>query len=132
MFQEGSSVLFANDVVLLSLSGGGLQFELEWFAAVGMRISTSKSGAIVHSWKRMERSLQVRDQMLLQTEAFVYTGSCSYMRREVRDGQMDQDGVCMDVDAVYHSIVVSREQSTNVKLSICCSICVPHMVTSSG
>lgn len=62
-------MLFANDVVLLALSGGGFQFGLEWFAAVGMRISTSKSGATVHSWRRMECSLN-RDQLLL----FVYTG----------------------------------------------------------
>lgn len=45
-----SSLLFANDVILLALSSGGLQLALEQFTAEceapGMRIGTSKSEAL--------------------------------------------------------------------------------------
>ena len=47
------SLLFADDVVLLASSNSDLQLSLAWFAtkcqAVGMRISTSKSEAMVLS-----------------------------------------------------------------------------------
>ncbi|XP_063324142.2 cytoglobin-2-like, partial [Pelmatolapia mariae] len=64
------------DVVLLASSGDGLQLGLEWFAAecemVGMRISTSKSEALVLSWKRVECPLRSRDEFLPQMEVFKF------------------------------------------------------------
>ncbi|KAI3360043.1 hypothetical protein L3Q82_014376 [Scortum barcoo] len=52
-----SSLLFADDVVLLTSSNQDLQHALGWFAAecevAGMRISTSKSEDMVLDWKRL-------------------------------------------------------------------------------
>ena len=52
------SLLFADGTVLLALSNSDLQLSLEPFAAecqmAGMRISTSKSKAMVLSWKRVD------------------------------------------------------------------------------
>ncbi|KAI3351149.1 hypothetical protein L3Q82_005711 [Scortum barcoo] len=59
-----SSLLFADDVVLLASSSQDLQHVLERFAAeceaAGMRISTSKSEAMVLDWKRVACPLRVR------------------------------------------------------------------------
>ncbi|KAI3376014.1 hypothetical protein L3Q82_016550 [Scortum barcoo] len=58
-----SSLLFADDVVLMASSGQDLQHVLERFAAeceaAGMRISTSKSEAMVLDRKRVACPLQV-------------------------------------------------------------------------
>ncbi|XP_065327683.1 scavenger receptor cysteine-rich type 1 protein M130-like [Pelmatolapia mariae] len=60
-----------HDVVLLASSGDGPQLSLERFAAkcevVGMRISTSKSEAMVLSRKRVECTLWVRDEVKLRS-----------------------------------------------------------------
>ncbi|KAL3966330.1 receptor-type tyrosine-protein phosphatase mu [Sarotherodon galilaeus] len=68
-----SSLLLADDVVLLASSGDGLQLTLERFAAeceqVGMRTSTSKSEATVLSWKRVECPLRVGDEFLPQKQS---------------------------------------------------------------
>ncbi|KAI3358108.1 hypothetical protein L3Q82_003116 [Scortum barcoo] len=57
-----SSLLFADDVVLMASSGQDLQHVLERFAAeceaAGMRISTSKSEAMVLDRKRVACPLQ--------------------------------------------------------------------------
>ncbi|KAL3999283.1 hypothetical protein ACER0C_007054 [Sarotherodon galilaeus] len=67
-----------HDVVLLASSNDGLQLTLERFAAeceaVGMRISTSKSEAMVLSRKRVECPFRVRDEFLHQVEEFKYLG----------------------------------------------------------
>ncbi|XDV11655.1 hypothetical protein PO909_000531 [Leuciscus waleckii] len=59
-----SSLLFADDVVVLAPSDQDLQHALGWFAAeceaAGMRISTSKSEAMVLSRKRVVCPLQAR------------------------------------------------------------------------
>ena len=63
-------------VVLLALLDGHLQLSLERFAveceAAGMRISTSKSEALVVSQKKLECPLQVKSEMLPQVEEFKY------------------------------------------------------------
>ena len=73
-----SSLLFADDVVLLAPSDGDLQLSLELFAAecevAGMRISTSKSETMVLSWKRVGCSLQVVSEVLPQVEELKYLG----------------------------------------------------------
>ncbi len=60
---RGSSLLFADDVVLLVPSVCDLQHSLYWFAAVygasGMRISTSKSEAMVLRRKLVDSPLRV-------------------------------------------------------------------------
>ncbi|KAI3368575.1 hypothetical protein L3Q82_025585 [Scortum barcoo] len=75
-----SSLLFADDVVLLASSGQDLQHVLERFAAeceaAGMRISTSKSEAMVLDRKRVACPLQVQvsGEVLPQVEEFKYLG----------------------------------------------------------
>ncbi|KAI3358436.1 hypothetical protein L3Q82_014868 [Scortum barcoo] len=75
-----SSLLFADDVVLLASSSQDLQRVLERFAAeceaAGMRISTSKSEAMVLDRKRVACPLRVGGEVLPQVEEFKYLGSC--------------------------------------------------------
>uniref|UniRef100_A0A3Q3JAD5 Reverse transcriptase domain-containing protein n=1 Tax=Monopterus albus TaxID=43700 RepID=A0A3Q3JAD5_MONAL len=86
-----SSLLFADDVVLLAPSNQDLQHALGRFAAeceaAGMRISTSKSEAMVLSRKRVACSLQVGGEFLPQVEEFKYLGvlftSEGRMKREI-------------------------------------------------
>ena len=72
------SLLFADDVVLLASSDRDLQLSLDRFAAeceaAGMRISTSKSEAMVLNRKRVECTLRVGDEILPQVEEFKYLG----------------------------------------------------------
>ena len=73
-----SSLLFADDVVLLAPSNDDLQLLLEQFSAeceaAGMKISTSKSEAMVLSRKRVDSPLQVGGEVLPQVEEFKYLG----------------------------------------------------------
>ncbi len=73
-----SSLLFADDVVVLATSDQDLQHALGRFAAeceaVGMRISASKSEAMVLSRKRVACPLQVGGVLLPQVEEFKYLG----------------------------------------------------------
>ncbi|KAI3361660.1 hypothetical protein L3Q82_002021 [Scortum barcoo] len=86
-----SSLLFADDVVLLASSSQDLQHVLERFAAecevAGMRISTSKSKAMVLDRKRVVCPLRVSGEVLPQVEEFKYLGvlftSEGKMEREI-------------------------------------------------
>ena len=73
-----SSLLFADDALLLAPSGEDLQLSLEWFAgkceAAGMRISPSKSETMVLSQKRVGCLLQVGREVPPQVEEFKYLG----------------------------------------------------------
>ncbi|KAI3354761.1 hypothetical protein L3Q82_004590 [Scortum barcoo] len=73
-----SSLLFADDVVLMASSSQDLQRVLERFAAeceaAGMRISTSKSEAMVLDRKRVACPLRVGGEVLPQVEEFKYLG----------------------------------------------------------
>ncbi|KAI3351388.1 hypothetical protein L3Q82_020196 [Scortum barcoo] len=80
-----------DDVVLMASSGQDLQHVLERFAAeceaAGMRISTSKSEAMVLDRKRVACPLQVGGEVLPQVEEFKYLGvlftSEGKMEREI-------------------------------------------------
>ena len=65
-------LLFAHDVILLASFARDLQLSLHRFAAeceaARMKISTSKSEAMVLSQKKVKWLLQVRDEILLQVE----------------------------------------------------------------
>ncbi|KAI3364482.1 hypothetical protein L3Q82_010835, partial [Scortum barcoo] len=67
-----------HDVVLLASSNEDLQHILRWFAAecevAGMRISTSKSEAMVLDQKRVACPLRVGGEVLPQVEEFKYLG----------------------------------------------------------
>ncbi|KAI3370691.1 hypothetical protein L3Q82_007248 [Scortum barcoo] len=72
-------VAAGNDVVvLLASSNQDLQHVLGWFAAkceaAGMRISTSKSEAMVLDRKRVACPLRVGGEVLPQVEVFKYLG----------------------------------------------------------
>ncbi|KAK3515760.1 hypothetical protein QTP70_030463 [Hemibagrus guttatus] len=73
-----SSLIFADDVVLLAPSSQDLQCALGRFAAeceaAGMRVSTSKSEAMVLDWKKVACTLQVGGEVLPQVEEFKYLG----------------------------------------------------------
>ena len=73
-----SSLLFADDVVLLALSSQDLQHVLGWFAAeceaAWMKISNSKSEAMVLDWKKVAWSLRIGGEFLPQVEEFEYLG----------------------------------------------------------
>ncbi|KAI3358712.1 hypothetical protein L3Q82_015123 [Scortum barcoo] len=80
-----SSLLFADDVVLLASSSQDLQHVLERFAAeceaAGMRISTSKSEAMVLDRKRVACPLRVRWRGPASSGGVqVSRGSCSRVR----------------------------------------------------
>jgi len=64
-----ASLLFADDVVLWATSDRDLAAECE---AVGMRVSTSKSEAMVLCQKTVECSLLVGSELLLQVKEFKY------------------------------------------------------------
>ncbi|KAI3375645.1 hypothetical protein L3Q82_003952 [Scortum barcoo] len=120
-----------NDVVLLASSSQDLQHVLERFAAeceaAGMRISTSKSEAMVLDRKRVVCPLQVGGEVLPQVEEFKYLGvlftSEGKMEREI-DRRIGAASAVMR--SVYRTVVVKKELSRR-KLSIYRSICVPTL-----
>ncbi|XDV39599.1 hypothetical protein PO909_008816 [Leuciscus waleckii] len=127
-----SSLLFADDVVVLALSDQELQHALGRFAAeceaAGMRISTSKSEAMVLSRKKVACLLQVGGEFLPQVEEFKYLGvlftSEGRMEREI-DRQIGAASAVMR--SLYRSVVVKKELSRKAKLLIYRSIYVPTL-----
>lgn len=73
---ESSSGLFADDVALLASSNGDVQLALTQFAAefevVGWGISTSRSEAMDHRWKRVECKISVGNEFRPQVPEFKY------------------------------------------------------------
>ncbi|KAI3357939.1 hypothetical protein L3Q82_016326 [Scortum barcoo] len=128
-----SSLLFADDVVLMASSSQDLQHVLERFAAeceaAGMRISTSKSEAMVLDRKRVACPLRwVGGEVLPQVEEFKYLGvlftSEGKMEREI-DRRIGAASAVMR--SVYRTVVVKKELSRKAKLSIYRSIYVPTL-----
>ncbi|XP_016305013.1 uncharacterized protein LOC107660256 [Sinocyclocheilus anshuiensis] len=128
-----SSLLFVDDVVLLASSNQDLQHALEMFAAeceaAGMRISTSKSEAMVLSRKKVDCPLQVGGgELLPQVEEFKYLGvlftSEGKMERQV-DRRIGAASAVMW--SLYRSVLVKKELSLKAKLSIYQSIYVPTL-----
>ncbi|KAI3368310.1 hypothetical protein L3Q82_007829 [Scortum barcoo] len=121
-----------NDVVLLASSSQDLQHVLERFAAeceaAGMRISTSKSEAMVLDRKRVACPLRVGGEVLPQVEEFKYLGvlftSEGKMEREI-DRRIGAASAVMR--SVYRTVVVKKELSRKAKLSIYRSIYAPTL-----
>ncbi|KAI3357129.1 hypothetical protein L3Q82_015603 [Scortum barcoo] len=119
-----------DDVVLMASSGQDLQHVLEWFAAeceaAGMRISTSKSEAMILDRKRVACPLRVGGEVLPQVEEFKYLGvlfmSEGKMEREI-DRRIGAASAVMR--SVYRTVVVKKELSQKAKLSIYRSIYAP-------
>ncbi|KAK3513401.1 hypothetical protein QTP70_014229 [Hemibagrus guttatus] len=127
-----SSLIFADDVVLLAPSSLDLQQALGRFAAeceaAGMRVSTSKSEAMVLDRKKVACTLQVGGEVLPQVEQFKYLGvlftSEGRMDREI-DSRIGAAAAVMR--SMYWSVVVKKELSRKAKLSIYQSIYVPTL-----
>ncbi|KAK3573216.1 hypothetical protein QTP86_015137, partial [Hemibagrus guttatus] len=127
-----SSLIFADDVVLLALSSLDLQHALGRFAAeceaAGMRVSTSKSEAMVLDRKKVACTLQVGGEVLPQVEEFKYLGVLF-----TSEGRMDREidrriGAATAVmRSMYRSVVVKKGLSRKAKLSIYQSIYVPTL-----
>ncbi|KAK3574089.1 hypothetical protein QTP86_002857 [Hemibagrus guttatus] len=109
-----------------------LQHALGCFAAeceaAGMRISTSKSEAMVLDRKKVACTLQVGGEVLPQVEEFKYLGvlfmSEGRMDREI-DRQIGAAAAVMR--SMYRSVVVKKELSRKAKLSIYQSIYAPTL-----
>ncbi|KAK3506681.1 hypothetical protein QTP70_014290 [Hemibagrus guttatus] len=118
------------DVILLAPSSLDLQHALGRFAAeckaAGLRVSTSKSEAMVLDRKKVVCPLQVGGELLPQVEEFKYLGvlftSEGRMEREI-DRWIGAAAAVMRF--MYQSVVVKKELSRKVKLSIYQSIYVP-------
>ncbi|KAK3540202.1 hypothetical protein QTP70_028393 [Hemibagrus guttatus] len=127
-----SSLIFADDVVLLASSSLDLQHALGRFAAeceaAGMRISTSKSEAMVLDRKKVACTLQVGGEVLPQVEEFKYLGVLF-----TSEGRMDCEidrwigAAAAVMRSMYRSVVVKKELSWKAKLSIYQSIYVPTL-----
>ncbi|KAK3572192.1 hypothetical protein QTP86_025596, partial [Hemibagrus guttatus] len=127
-----SSLIFADDVVLLASSGLDLQHALGRFAAeceaAGMRVSTSKSEAMVLDWKKVACTLQVGGEVLPQVEEFKYLGVLF-----TSEGRMDREidrrigAAAAVMRSMYRSVVVKKELSRKAKLSIYQSIYAPTL-----
>ncbi|KAK3541996.1 hypothetical protein QTP86_009836 [Hemibagrus guttatus] len=127
-----SSLIFADDVVLLAPSSLDLQHALGCFAAecetAGMRVSTSKSEALVLDRKKVACTLQVGGEVLPQVKEFKYLGvlftSEGRMDREI-DRRVGAAAALMR--SMYRSVVVKKELSRKAKPSIYQSIYVPTL-----
>ncbi|KAK3517140.1 hypothetical protein QTP86_003932 [Hemibagrus guttatus] len=127
-----SLLIFADDVVLLASSGLDLQHALGRFAAeceaAGMRVSTSKSEAMVLDRKKVACTLQVGGEVLPQVEEFKYLGVLF-----TSEGRMDREidrwigAAAAVMRSMYRSVVVKKELSRKAKLSIYQSIYAPTL-----
>ncbi|KAK3552109.1 hypothetical protein QTP86_000648 [Hemibagrus guttatus] len=121
-----------NDVVLLAPSSLDLKHALGHFAAecevAGMRVSTSKSEAMVLNRKKVACTLQVGWEVLPQVEEFKYLGVL-FMSEGRMDREIDRwiGAVAAVMRYMYWSVVVKKELSRKAKLLIYQSIYVPTL-----
>ncbi|KAK3537288.1 hypothetical protein QTP70_006984 [Hemibagrus guttatus] len=109
-----------------------LQHALGHFAAeceaAGMRVSTSKSEAMVLDRKKVACTLQVGGEVLPQVEEFKYLGVLF-----TSEGRMDREidrrigAAAAVMRSMYRSVVVKKELSRKAKLSIYQSIYAPTL-----
>ncbi|KAK3565055.1 hypothetical protein QTP86_032480, partial [Hemibagrus guttatus] len=127
-----SSLLFADDVVLLAPSSLDVQHVLGRFAAeceaAGMRVSTSKSEAMVLDRKKVACTLQVGEEFLPQVEEFKYL-VVLFMSEGRMDREIDRwiGAAAAVMRSIYRPVVVKNELSRKAKLSIYQSIYVPTL-----
>ncbi|KAK3532449.1 hypothetical protein QTP86_018088, partial [Hemibagrus guttatus] len=120
------------DVVLLASSSLDIQHALGRFAAeceaAGMRVSSSKSEAMVLDRKKVVCTLQVGGEVLPQVEEFKYLGVLF-----TSEGRMDRENdrrigaAAAVMRSMYWSVVMKKELSQKAKLSIYQSIYVPTL-----
>ncbi|KAK3525229.1 hypothetical protein QTP86_024952 [Hemibagrus guttatus] len=134
-----SSLIFADDVVLLAPSSLDLQHALGHFAAeceaAGMRVSTSKSKAMVLDRKKMACTLQVGGKVLPQVEEFKYLGVL-FTSEERMDREIDRriGAAAAVMRSMYRSVVVKKElsQKASSRFTSQSTFLLSHMVMSSG
>ncbi|KAK3565356.1 hypothetical protein QTP86_007126 [Hemibagrus guttatus] len=120
------------DVVLLAPSSLDLQHALGRFAAeceaAGMRVSTSKSEAMVLNRKKVACTLQVGGEVLPQVEEFKYL-EVLFMSEGRMDCEIDRriGAAAAVMRSMYRSVVMKKELSQKAKLSIYQSIYVPTL-----
>ncbi|KAK3550865.1 hypothetical protein QTP70_006412 [Hemibagrus guttatus] len=121
------------DIVLLAPSSLDLQHALGRFAAeceaAGMRVSTSKSEAMVLDQKKVACTLQVGGEFLPQVEEFKYLWVL-FMSEGRMDHEIDRRigaAVYAVMRSMYRSVVVKKELSRKAKLLIYQSIYVPTL-----
>ena len=126
-----SSLLFADDVVLLAPLSQDLQHVLGWFAAkreaAGMKISTSKSEAMALDWKKVACSLQVGGELLPQVEELKYLGVLF-----TSEGRMERkiDRWICAVAAVMCSLYQSDTELKGEALDLPVNLCsYPHLLS---
>ncbi|KAK3541273.1 hypothetical protein QTP86_019410, partial [Hemibagrus guttatus] len=96
--------------------------------AAGMRVSTSKSEAMLLDQKKVACTLQVGGELLPQVEEFKYLGVLF-----TSEGRMDHEidrrigAVAAVMQSMYRSALVKKELSQKAKLSIYQSIYVPTL-----
>ncbi|KAK3522832.1 hypothetical protein QTP86_004669 [Hemibagrus guttatus] len=113
-----SSLIFADDVVLLAPSSLDLQHALGHFAAeceaAGMRLSSSKSEAMVLNRKKVACTLQVGGELLPQVEEFKYLGVL-FMSEGKMDREIDRRiGAAAVMRSMYRSVVVKKDLPVNL------------------
>jgi len=121
-----ASLLFGY-IVVLATSDHDLQHAQGQFAAEceadGMRVSTSKSEAMVHCQKTVECSLRVGSELLPQAKELKYLGVLFTSEGKMKWEMDRRIGVVSAVmRALYRPVVVKRELSRKPKLSIYRSI----------
>ncbi|KAK3509359.1 hypothetical protein QTP70_030004 [Hemibagrus guttatus] len=96
--------------------------------AAGMRVSTSKSDAMVLDRKKVACTLQVGGEVLPQVEEFKYLGVL-FMSEGRMDHEIDRriGAAAAVMRSMYRSVVVKKELSRKAKLSIYQSIYVPTL-----
>ncbi|KAI3369582.1 hypothetical protein L3Q82_024487 [Scortum barcoo] len=128
-----AAAFVTDDIVLLASLSQDLQHVLERFAAeceaAGMRISTSKSEAMVLDRKRVACPLQVGGEVLPQVEEFKYLGvlftSEGKMEREI-DRRIGAASAWL-CGRCTRTVVVKKELSRKAKLSIYRSVYAPTL-----
>jgi len=124
-------------VVLLATSDRDLQHALGRFAAeceaVGMRVNTFKSEAMVLFRKTVECSLRVGSELLPQAKEFKYLWVL-YMSEGKMEREMDRHiGAASEVmRALYRCIVVKRELRRSSRFTGPSTFQPSPMVTSFG
>ncbi|XP_056158173.1 casein kinase II subunit alpha isoform X2 [Lampris incognitus] len=120
---NSTASMITDDVVLLASSERDLQCALGRFAAecemARMRVSTSKSEAMVLYRKMVVCFLQVGDELLPQVKEFKYLGVLFTSEdRMVREIDRRIGAALAVMRMLYQTVVVKRELSQKAELSI--------------
>ena len=126
------SLLFADDLVLMAPSVRDLQLSLDRFAAectaAGMKISISKSEAMVLSRKPVDCTVRVGNEILPQVKEFKYLGVLFTSEGRTEQEISRRIGAAGAVlQSLYRTVVTKRELSQKAKLSVFRAIFVPTL-----